>query len=178
MVEEKDALALISAMFPSGDPSILEYLAGLVADEDFEWRDDGGFEHLGPFLIDGGCCATDDEARDACKTIQRDLGRGQDEVKVGFRALDQGPVVLQTADTKALTGEELKNGKSLITQPLSELPQISERDKAKIERTRQKEEQQARAAFEAHQAEAQLHLKGALPTIIRNQVGSYLSSSN
>lgn len=167
---EEDALTLITAMFPDApDPSIIEYISGLVSDEHFDWGDDDGFESLGPFLVDGGCVATESAAREACTSIRQALGREEEKGRVGFRALDQGPVVLANSDTKALTGEELKAGKSLITQPLSELPQISERDKLKIERTRQKEEQQARAAFEAHQAEALAHLKGSLPTIIRNQ---------
>ena len=176
MSDNQDALTIISAMFPDApDPALVEYISGLVSDEDFDWGDDDGYEALGPFLLDGGCVLSEAAARDACDAIRRALGRDESQTAVGFRALAQGPVVLANSDTKQLTGEELKAGKSLITQPLSELPQISERDKQKIERTRQKEEQQARAAFEAHQAEAQAHLKGALPTIIRNQA-SWLTS--
>ena len=164
-----DAIRILTGMFPAApDHSLLEYIAGLVSDEDFDWGDDCGYEHLGPFLLDGGMVNDETAAREACRRIQLDLGSERNQA-AGYRALDQGPIVLSMSDTRKLTGEELKSGKSLITQPLSELPTISEKDKLKIEKTRQREDQQARAAFEAHQAQAQAHLKGSLPTIIRNQ---------
>ncbi len=65
------------------------------------------------------------------------------------RALDSGPVNLASADSRKLLYNEISS-KHLIQTPFPELPTVTDRDREKIEKKRQKEEQLQRAAFESH----------------------------
>ncbi|KAG1664619.1 hypothetical protein FOA52_004494 [Chlamydomonas sp. UWO 241] len=152
-----------------GDASILDYICGVLEDEHFEWED--LYDNIGPFLIDGGCCATEEEAMEGCMRLAARMAEGgKAETGPAFRVLESGPVHLQAADTKQLLISENVNesGKKLITRQLTELPTISDRDLAKIERLRVREEQVARSAFEAHKVQADEAMRGKAPTIIRN----------
>ena len=48
------------------------------------------------------------------------------------------------------------------------LPTITDKDRAKIERRAQRDEDAQRAALAAHQARAEKAVQGSIPTIVRN----------
>ena len=86
-----------------------------------------------------------------------------------MRALTTGPVTLTDADTKPLLYKEVSH-RHLIQTPF-DLPEVTEKDKAKMAKRSAKEEAAARAAFNAHQARAKEALQGHGPVIIRNAGG-------
>lgn len=50
--------------------------AGILEDEHFEWGSNDGsdaFEAIGPFLVDGGCCGSEEEAKEACRSLAEKL---------------------------------------------------------------------------------------------------------
>eukprot|EP00197_Chlamydomonas_leiostraca_P008797 CAMPEP_0202864636 /NCGR_PEP_ID=MMETSP1391-20130828/4798_1 /ASSEMBLY_ACC=CAM_ASM_000867 /TAXON_ID=1034604 /ORGANISM="Chlamydomonas leiostraca, Strain SAG 11-49" /LENGTH=767 /DNA_ID=CAMNT_0049544399 /DNA_START=78 /DNA_END=2381 /DNA_ORIENTATION=- len=162
-----------------GDETILDYICGILEDEHFEWGSGDGsdaFEAIGPFLLDGGCCTDEGEARNACKTLAEKLSGKASTAAPATRALETGPVQLAAADQKALLYKE-ESAKHLIQTPFGDnikdgaLPNISDKDKARMEKIKAKEEAQARAAFEAHKDAADRAVRGAVPTIVRNRDG-------
>lgn len=154
-----------------GDDTILEYIVGVLDDEHYDHGDDGEetYEHLGPILLESGCCADEGEAREACRQLAAKLEAASNPAGGSHKALSTGPVLLAEADGKALLFQELKSGKDLIQTPFGNLPSISEKDKAKLEKARARDAAAARAAAEAHQQRAAAHLAGNRPTIQRNK---------
>ncbi|GAX81005.1 hypothetical protein CEUSTIGMA_g8440.t1 [Chlamydomonas eustigma] len=160
----------VHELFSKGDETILEYICGVLEDEHFEFGEGGteAFEAIGPFLIDGGCCEGEDEARAGCRQLAEKLGATTSSALApSIRALDTGPVHLATADSKQLLYKEV-SAKHLITNPLPPLPSVTEKEKAKIEKKVAKEEATQRAAFDAHRVQAEASARGHLPEIIRN----------
>ncbi|WIA32674.1 hypothetical protein OEZ86_003475 [Tetradesmus obliquus] len=173
-----DVRAIVHGVLGShGDETILDYIVGVLEDEHYEHGDGGQdtYEHLGPILVDSGCCANDEEAREACRQLAARLEAGEAEAAPPAgafgKALASGPVLLADADTRQLLTQQLKSGRDLIQTPFGNLPQISEKDRQKLEKARVKEEAAARAAFEAHQKQAAAATKGKKPTIQRNAGG-------
>jgi len=150
----------------------LDYICGVLEDEHFEFGEDGeeAYEAIGPFLLDGGCVEDDEGAREACRMLADRLSGKSSKSGPAIRALDSGPVHLASADTKQLLYQE-KSAKHLIQTPFGNLPTISDKDRAKIEKKVAKEEAAARAAFEAHKAQADIAARGNVPTIVRNVGG-------
>ncbi|KAF6253822.1 hypothetical protein COO60DRAFT_386745 [Scenedesmus sp. NREL 46B-D3] len=164
-----------------GDETILDYIVAVLEDEHYEHGTDGQdtYEHLGPILVDSGCCAGEAQAREACRQLAARLDAAGEESAAaaaaagggGGKALASGPVLLADADTRQLLTQQLKCGRDLIQTPFGNLPQISEKDRLKLERARVKEEAAARAAFESHQRQAAAAVKGHKPTLQRNMGG-------
>ncbi|KAG2491511.1 hypothetical protein HYH03_010088 [Edaphochlamys debaryana] len=152
---------------------IIDYLAGLLEDEHFDFGEHGeeAFEQIGPFLIDGHCVSGEDEARRVCKTLADQLSlRGAQPT---VRALDSGPVVLSKADDRAVLYQE-QSFRHLIQTPFGDEakpPPLSAKDQAKMDKRTAKEEEAQRKVLAAHQARAAHSLKGDMPEIIRNKGG-------
>ncbi|KXZ48205.1 hypothetical protein GPECTOR_29g111 [Gonium pectorale] len=158
-----------------GDPTILEYICGVLEDEHFEFGDNGeeAFDAIGPFLIDGHCVSSEDEAREACRVLAEKLSLRAGAAVPAVRALETGPVQLAQADNRAVLYQE-QSFRHLIQTPFGDEGKpapLSEKDKAKLEKRVAKEEEAARKVFAAHQARAEHSLKGDIPTIIRNKGG-------
>mmetsp|Transcript_18986 Transcript_18986/g.32470 ORF Transcript_18986/g.32470 Transcript_18986/m.32470 type:complete len:755 (+) Transcript_18986:110-2374(+) len=167
---------LLGLVDGKGDPDIVEYMCGLLEDEHFSFGDDGEecFDQLGPFLVDGGCCSNDEEARIVCLQLAEQYSGNA--TASTMRALERGPVLLSDADNRALLIMEEKSGKKMIQTPFGDvkdgcLPTITDKDKARIDKIRAKEEVAARSLFEAHQSKADAAVKGSIPTIVRNNNG-------
>ncbi|PNW76832.1 hypothetical protein CHLRE_11g478128v5 [Chlamydomonas reinhardtii] len=160
-----------------GDPTILDYICGVLEDEHFEFGEDGeeAFEQIGPFLIDGHCVRSEQEARDACKALAGKLSvRAQAAASATtHRALGTGPVQLAKADDRAILYQE-QSYRHLIQTPFGDEakpPPLTEKEKAKLDKRTAKEEEAQRKVLAAHQARAAHSLQGDTPTIIRNQGG-------
>ncbi|KAG2441206.1 hypothetical protein HYH02_010050 [Chlamydomonas schloesseri] len=160
-----------------GDVTILDYICGVLEDEHFEFGEDGeeAFEQIGPFLIDGHCVGSEQEARDACKVLADKLSlRAQAAASATtHRALGTGPVQLAKADDRAILYEE-KSYRHLIQTPFGDEAKpapLTEKEKAKLDKRTAKEEEAQRKVLAAHQARAAHSLQGDTPTIIRNQGG-------
>ncbi|GIL87925.1 hypothetical protein Vretifemale_15973 [Volvox reticuliferus] len=158
-----------------GDPTILDYICGVLEDEHFEFGEQGedAYEAIGPFLIDGHCVASEDEAREACRVLAEKLSLRAAAAIPTVRALEAGPVQLSKADSRAVLYQE-QSYRHLIQTPFGDEAKpapLSEKDKAKLEKRVAKEEEAARKVLAAHQARAANSLKGDVPIIIRNKGG-------
>lgn len=114
-----------------GDADVLEYIIGVLSDEHYEHGDDGEgtYEHLGPLLLEAGCCRDEASAREACRQLAARLGPAAAAAALPAAALARGPVVLADADDRALLhgAEQLRSGKDLIQTPYGALPTISDK---------------------------------------------------
>ncbi|KAF5827579.1 hypothetical protein DUNSADRAFT_411 [Dunaliella salina] len=148
----KEVTALFSG---KGDETIVDYVCGILEDDDFDLGDGEGdqvFEAIGPFLVDGGCCKDEAEAQSACKTLAHKLSGKAASQQPTMRALESGPVQLASADNKALLYDENQSASARQAaaekEAAASLPQVSEKDKQRMEKLKAKEEAAARAAFE------------------------------
>ncbi|EFJ43917.1 hypothetical protein VOLCADRAFT_95808, partial [Volvox carteri f. nagariensis] len=158
-----------------GDPTILDYICGVLEDEHFEFGEQGedAYEAIGPFLIDGHCVGSDEEAREACRVLAEKLSLRAAAAVPTVRALETGPVQLSKADSRAVLYQE-QSYRHLIQTPFGDEAKpapLTEKDKAKLEKRAAKEEEAQRKVLAAHQARAAHSLKGDVPIIIRNKGG-------
>mmetsp|Transcript_9139 Transcript_9139/g.17183 ORF Transcript_9139/g.17183 Transcript_9139/m.17183 type:complete len:776 (-) Transcript_9139:93-2420(-) len=159
-----------------GDETIVNYIRALLEDEHFEFGEDGdeAFEQLGPFLTEGGCVDNEDEAECVCRELTARLRPARDGAAEGsaadFRALASGPVTLASADTRELLLAETSY-RHMIQTPFGKLPEVTDRDRSKIERRAAKEEESARKAMLARQSQARTAIKGDCPVIVRDVGG-------
>ncbi|KAL4442757.1 hypothetical protein ABPG77_006751 [Micractinium sp. CCAP 211/92] len=188
--------AVTSVLGSGGDEAVLDYVAGVLEDEDFEWGEDAeeAFETFGEMLVDSGCVADDAAARKACRQLQRLIaGGGGDDGgsaasastaaisasgRSGFRALEGGPVLLDEMNRVSLHPSEIKKlGKNLIQGLYSgeggeeDFSLMTEKDAIKIKKLKEKQEKQQMAAFRAHQAEARRALAGMKIEVVRHTGG-------
>ncbi|XP_024537100.1 ABC transporter F family member 3 [Selaginella moellendorffii] len=145
-----EVLALIGRRIRDADVDsiIVDYIINVLQDDTFDFGKSGenAYEALGPLLVEAECVADDAEARWVCKKLAEKFYRGSiDENKLSVRSL-AAPVRMS---------EGLRSSEAAGTAHHEDLlPQISERDQAKLERRRKKEERQRRADYEAHVAAA------------------------
>ncbi|KAL4424205.1 hypothetical protein ABPG75_001506 [Micractinium tetrahymenae] len=188
--------AVTSVLGSTGDEAVLDYVAGVLEDEDFEWGEDAeeAFEAFGEMLVDSGCVADEAAAREACRRLQRLIAGGGDDDgaseasastaatsasgRSGFRALAGGPVLLDEMNRVSLHPSEIKKlGKNLIQGLYSgeggeeDFSLMTEKDALKIKKLKEKQEKQQMAAFRAHQAEARRALAGMKVEVVRNAGG-------
>ena len=77
---------------------------------------------------------------------------------------------MRLADDPGVTVIDDVDVRHHLENPLGNaVPQLQEKDRAKLEKRQMKEERQQRAAMEARQAEMEAAMVGTLPTIQRNR---------
>ncbi|KAK9804716.1 hypothetical protein WJX72_001738 [[Myrmecia] bisecta] len=160
----------------SGDPAILDYVVSILEDADFEFGRDGeeAYEAFGEILVSGGFLAGEDEARRICQQLANELGREEDGPKAHFRALEGGPMLLDSMNKVSVHASEVFSGRHHIQtpfddEPAANLPQVTQKDLDKIAKREEKQELKQRAALAAHQARAESATAGAAPVIARNK---------
>ncbi|WCJ26568.1 ATP-binding cassette sub-family F member 3 [Euphorbia peplus] len=146
------------------DEPIVEYIVNVLADDDFDFGEEGegAFEAVGELLIGAGCVSDFDECHLVCSKLSERFGKhGLVKDKPTVRSLT---TPLRMDDGME---EEVKKKKpEVIDGPL-----LSERDKQKLERRKRKDERQREAQYLVHVAEMDA-VKAGMPVICVNHDSS------
>ncbi|KDP25252.1 hypothetical protein JCGZ_20408 [Jatropha curcas] len=142
------------------DQPIVDYIINVLADEDFDFGEEGegAFEALGELLVGAGCVSDFEECRLVCGKLSEKFGKhGLVKAKPTVRSL--------TAPIRMNDGmdEEVPKKKPEVMEG----PVLSERDRAKIERRKRKEERQREAQYQVHLAEMEA-VKAGMPVVCVN----------
>ncbi|KAM1810885.1 hypothetical protein TB2_027061 [Malus domestica] len=110
------------------DEPIIEYIVNILADEDFDFGDDGegAFDALGELLVGAGCVNAFAECRSVCSIISEKFGKhGLVKAKPTVRSLSAPVRMDDGMDTKVAPKKKVE----VIDGPL-----LTERDRAKIKK--------------------------------------------
>ncbi|XP_031248783.1 ABC transporter F family member 3 [Pistacia vera] len=128
------------------DQPIIDYIVNVLADEDFDFGEDGegAFDAIGELLVGAECVTDFNECRLVCSKLTEKFGKhGLVKPKPTVRSL--------TAPLRMNDGmdEEVPKKKPEVIDG----PVLTERDKAKLERKKRKDERQREAQYQIHLAE-------------------------
>ncbi|CAL9030493.1 unnamed protein product [Prunus brigantina] len=143
------------------DQPIIDYIVNVLADEDFDFGDDGegAFDALGELLVGAGCVSDFAECRSVCSIISEKFGKhGLVKAKPTVRSL-AAPVRM---DDGMDEGEAPKKKVEVVDGPL-----LTERDRAKIERRKRKDERQREQQYQIHLAEMEA-VRAGMPVVSVN----------
>lgn len=144
------------------DQPIIDYIANVLADEDFDFGAPDGhgiFEALGDLLIDSGCVSDEDHCRQVCSKLCEKFGKhGLVKPKQAVRSLVTPLRMNAGMDDDVVPKKQPE---------VFEGPLLSSRDKAKIERRKRKEERQREAQYQMHVAEMEA-LRAGMPPVFVN----------
>uniref|UniRef100_A0A0E0CTE4 ABC transporter domain-containing protein n=1 Tax=Oryza meridionalis TaxID=40149 RepID=A0A0E0CTE4_9ORYZ len=148
------------------DQPIIDYIANVLADEDFDFGAPDGhgiFDALGDLLIDARCVADEEHCLEVCSKICEKFGKhGLVKPKQAMRSLVTPLRMNQGMDDKVAP----KKQADVFDGPL-----LSSRDKAKIERKKRKDERQREAQYQTHVAEMEA-LRAGMPPVFVNHNNS------
>ncbi|KAK1260370.1 ABC transporter F family member 3 [Acorus gramineus] len=146
------------------DTPIIDYIINVLADEDFDFGEEGegAFDALGELLVDSGCVDDDSECRSVCSTLNEKFGK-------------HGLVKPKEAVRSLATPLRMFDGMDEVEPPKKKVevfdgPLLTERDKLKIERRKRKDERQREAQYQMHLAEMEA-VKAGMPTVCVNHDG-------
>lgn len=154
------------------DSTIVDYIVDVLKDEtfDFGWKGAGAYEAVGELLVDSGCVDDVAEAHQVCGKLAEKIGSRGDADRVvfkeGFRSL---ATPVRMSDGLREEAPPMK-----VDQAESAPFCFSEREQAKIERRKRKEERLRQAEYEAHMAameEAEANLPAAVVSHLNNDEG-------
>ncbi|KAK4489224.1 hypothetical protein RD792_005019 [Penstemon davidsonii] len=151
------------------DQPIVDYIINVLADEDFDFGDDGegAFEALGELLVDSGCVEDHSECRLLCSKLSEKFGKhGLVKEKPTVRSL----LTPLRMDDGMDEGEAPKKKPEPVDGPL-----LTERDKLKLERRKRKDERQREAQYQNHLEEMEA-VKAGMPAVVVNHDNSGGSS--
>ncbi|ONK64085.1 uncharacterized protein A4U43_C07F21930 [Asparagus officinalis] len=121
------------------DKPIIDYIVNVLADDDFDFGldGDGAFDAIGELLVDSGCVIDFSECRSVCNKLSEKFGRhGLVKPKLAVRSLTTPLRMFDGMDEEApKKKEEVFDG-----------PLLSERDRAKLERRKRKDDRQREAS--------------------------------
>ncbi|XP_068305427.1 ABC transporter F family member 3-like [Pyrus communis] len=143
------------------DEPIIEYIVNVLADEDFDFGEDGegAFEALGELLVGAGCVSDFAECRSVCSTITEKFGKhGLVKAKPTVRSLS-APVRMDDGMNEKVAP---KKKVELIDGPV-----LTERDRAKIERKKRKDDRQREQQYQIHLAEMEA-VRAGMPVVSVN----------
>ncbi|KAL0542349.1 hypothetical protein IC582_022454 [Cucumis melo] len=143
------------------DQPIIDYIVNVLADEDFEFGEDGegAFDALGELLVGAGCVSDFAECRTACSKISEKFGKhGLVKTKPTVRSL-----VTPMRMNEGMDEEEVPKKKPEVIDG----PVLTERDRLKLERRKRKEERQREAQYQMHLAEMEAARAG-MPVVCVN----------
>ncbi|RWR72156.1 ABC transporter-like protein [Cinnamomum micranthum f. kanehirae] len=143
------------------DKPIIDYIINVLADEDFDFglHGEGAFNAVGELLVDSGCVRDVAEGQSVCSILSDKFGKhGLVKTKPAVRSL--------AAPLRMFDGmDEDETPKKQVE--VLEGPVLSERDKAKIERRKRKDERQREAQYQMHLAEMEA-AKAGMPVVCVN----------
>lgn len=143
------------------DQPIVDYIVNVLADEDFDFGDqgEGAFDALGELLVDSGCVSDHTECRSVCTKLCDKFER-------------HGLVKAAPAVRSLATPMRMYDGMDEVEAPkkkpeVLDGPLLSERDKLKLERRKRKEERQREMEYQIHLAEMEA-AKAGMPVVSVN----------
>lgn len=142
------------------DQPIIDYIVNVLADDDFDFGDDGdgAFDAIGELLVAADCVTDFDECRLVCSKLSEKFGKhGLVKAKPTVRSLATPFRMNEGME------EEVKKKKPEPTDG----PLLSERDKQKIERRKRKDERQREQEYQMHLAEMEAARAG-MPVVCVN----------
>nr|QNQ79026.1 ABC transporter F family member 3 [Paeonia lactiflora] len=148
------------------DQPIMDYIINVLADEDFDFgvEGEGAFDAIGELLVGAGCVTDDSECRSVCTTLSDKFGKhGLVKVKPTVRSLATPFRMFDGMDEE----ETPKKKPEVIDGPL-----LSERDKAKLERRKRKDDRQREAQYQMHLAEMEAAKAGMPVVCVNHDTGS------
>ncbi|CAN6578857.1 unnamed protein product [Malus baccata var. baccata] len=143
------------------DEPIIEYIVNVLADEDFDFGEDGegAFEALGELLVGAGCVSDFAECRSVCGIITEKFGKhGLVKAKPTVRSLS-APVRMDDGMNEKVAP---KKKVEVIDGPV-----LTERDRAKIERKKRKDDRQREQQYQIHLAEMEA-VRAGMPVVSVN----------
>ncbi|CAN6713288.1 hypothetical protein ACFX13_039155 [Malus domestica] len=143
------------------DEPIIEYIVNVLADEDFDFGEDGegAFEALGELLVGAGCVSDFAECRSVCSIITEKFGKhGLVKAKPTVRSLS-APVRMDDGMNEKVAP---KKKVEVIDGPV-----LTERDRAKIERKKRKDDRQREQQYQIHLAEMEA-VRAGMPVVSVN----------
>ncbi|XP_072993788.1 ABC transporter F family member 3, partial [Typha latifolia] len=152
------------------DEPIIDYVINVLADDDFDFGADGDgvFEALGELLVDSGCVQDYAECRSICRKLSEKFGKhGLVKPKQAVRSLATPLRMFDGMDEE----ETPKKQTEVLDGPI-----LSERDRAKLERRKRKDERQREAQYEKHLAEMEA-VKAGMPMVCVNHNGNESGSA-
>ncbi|KFM22419.1 ABC transporter F family member 3 [Auxenochlorella protothecoides] len=174
-----------------GDETVLEYVASVVEDPDFEFGHDceEAMDAIAPVLVDSGCLPDDAAVLQLCRSLRSLLGREEangtsngaagpgPHTRSDFHALERGPVLMGELGDAAPHPSDLLSGRALIQGRYQEGEEeeftvMRPKDVLKLRKQNERAEKVQRAAFAVHQAQALAAMKGKRVTVLRNAGGT------
>ncbi|XP_042449336.1 ABC transporter F family member 3-like isoform X1 [Zingiber officinale] len=146
------------------DAPIVSYIINVLADDDFDFGEDGdgAVEAVGELLVDSGCVQDYEECRYVCNRLSERFGKhGLVKPKQAVRSLATPMRMFDGMDD-----EVPKKQPEVFDGPL-----LSERDRAKLERKKRKDERQREAQYQIHLAEMEA-VKAGMPVVYVNHGGN------
>lgn len=143
------------------DDPIIDYIVNVLADEDFDFGDDGegALDAVGELLIDSGCVSDFNECQLACSRLSEKFGKhGLIKAKPTVRSL--------STPLRMFDGMDEEEAPKKKPEPVDG-PLLTERDKMKLERRKRKDERQREAQYLMHVAEMEA-VKAGMPTVCVN----------
>ncbi|EOY25102.1 PREDICTED: ABC transporter F family member 3 isoform X1 [Theobroma cacao] len=146
------------------DQPIIDYIINVLADEDFDFGEDGdgAFESIGELLVAAECVSDFSECRQVCSKLSEKFGKhGLVKPKPTVRSL-----ATPFRMNEGMEEEAPKKKPEPVDGPL-----LSERDKMKIERRKRKEERQREAQYQMHLAEMEAAREGMPVVCVNHDTG-------
>jgi ATP-binding cassette subfamily F protein 3 len=148
------------------DEPIIDYIVNVLADEDFDFGDEGegAFDALGELLVDSGCVSDDSECRSVCTILCEKFGK--------HGLVKNEPTVRSLAMPMRMYDgmDEEQAPKSKKPEPVDG-PLLTERDKLKLERRKRKDDRQREIQYQMHLAEMEA-AKAGMPVVSVNHDNS------
>lgn len=146
------------------DQPIIDYITNVLADEDFDYGEDGdgAFEAIGELLVAAECVSDLSESHQVCSKLTEKFGKhGLVKPKPTVRSL-----ATPFRMNEGMEEEAPKKKPEPVDGPL-----LSERDKMKLERRKRKEERQREAQFQMHLAEMEAAREGMPVVCVNHDAG-------
>ncbi|XP_062146458.1 ABC transporter F family member 3 [Alnus glutinosa] len=143
------------------DQPIIDYIVNVLADEDFDFGDDGegAFDAIGELLVAAECVSDLAECRSACSKLCE---------KFGKHGLVKSTPTVRSLATPFRMNEGMDEEQVPKKKPeLLEGPSLSERNRRKKDREKRQEERQREAQYRMHLAEMEATRAG-MPVVCVN----------
>ncbi|CAA7399078.1 unnamed protein product [Spirodela intermedia] len=147
------------------DKPIVDYIINVLADEDFDFgvEGEGAFEAIGELLVEAGCVQDYEECRSVCSKIFEKFGKhGLMKPKQTVRSLANPVRMFDGMDEDQTPKKQVE---------VLDGPVLSERDRAKLERKKRKEERQREAQYQMHLAEMEAVRAGMPVASVKHESG-------
>nr|VDC59496.1 unnamed protein product [Brassica rapa] len=143
------------------DEPIMEYIINVLADEDFDFGEEGegAVDAVGDLLVAAECVSDFDECRLVCSKLAD---------KFGKHGLMKPTPTVRSLAMPVRMNDGMDDGPVKKKKPEpTDGPLLSERDKAKIERRKKKDDRQREVQYQQHVAEMEA-VKAGMPTVSVN----------